>query len=404
MLTKNLLRFTKRSDRIYPHYIKPNDPETLSFVESLDKFYRQSVGYTVVDMQKKRELVFGKAPSYAKAFFKLADSSLNLEEDDADIEHARWDLIALSKELRHKVSEHPAYGYSDFQGELVAAAEKDWESLQKSFYADLAERKVIENYSPVPLPDMIHRYNCAQVQGLLMHASNLDVSMMGLKLTEKRSLVQKLKFHRLLAEIEVSGERLRMQISGPLSISDGSQGYGSRFANFFPYILNSKEWTLKAQLRLNRSDYDLVLDPKRQWKTHYQSVDRYLPAEFEKFIESFNKKGNQANSSSWVASACSDFVHLGEKSMCFPDIKLERRDKKTAFMEIFHRWHKGQLDDRLRAILEKEHQNYLLAVCSSIKLSQSAEHLLKELNRKNISIIRFRSFPSVKAVLAYLGE
>lgn len=403
MLTKNLLRFTRRSNRIYPHYIKPDDASALKFIRELSLFYGESVGQSVADLHKNRDMSFQSAPSFAKAFFKLADDSCRIGDDDGSVETLRWKLIALSKELRHRSVNTAFYEFEDFKKDLPLAAELDWADLQKVFYADLPEKRRVEAFEAQEPSEMIHRYNAAQVQGLLLHARSINVQCLGLKIAEKRSLVQKLKFHRLLAEIDVKGPELHMNISGPMSISDGSQGYGARLANYFPYLLGLPSWSLSAQVRMDRIEYSLILDSKKNWKSHYKSVDRYLPEDLESFLDSFNKRVNErAKGDQWLAVPGGDFINLGQKSFCFPDIRFERSGKKPVHMEIFHRWHKGQLSGRLSSLLAASQENYLLAVCKSIKLDPSAESVVEKLESQGIGVVRFSSFPSVRAVLSYL--
>ena len=64
-----------------------------------------------------------------------------------------------------------------FQEEFSQQEMLDFQELKASMYSDLPEYKVVKSFESIEARDLINRYNCALVQGLLLHAHSLVVEI-----------------------------------------------------------------------------------------------------------------------------------------------------------------------------------------------------------------------------------
>src|SRR5206468_545270 len=108
----------------------------------------------------------------------------------------------------------------------------------------------LKDFTPLAAEALLHRLNCAQVQGLLIYALDVRVTMVGSSLAERRRFFRCLKFQRLLSEIQEQEGAFSVSLSGPLRLFQNTQSYGIRLANFFPYILQMPKWELEAEVKL----------------------------------------------------------------------------------------------------------------------------------------------------------
>ena len=103
--------------------------------------------------------------------------------------------------------------------------------------------------------ELLHRYNCAQVQGLLLRSESLMLTLPESGPAKLRQLLKYLRFNELLAKIvrdtKKNSKTLILKIDGPLSLFVQTQKYGLNLANFFAAVLLQPKWKIDAQMRTN---------------------------------------------------------------------------------------------------------------------------------------------------------
>ncbi|MFW7378032.1 MAG: DUF790 family protein [Oligoflexus sp.] len=397
MLTKDLLKYSVRASKVHPKYVPVKDEANLEIAATLEAAFQDSVQQRYCEMKKNLSEVFSSPTPFINGLIKLLEDRCQFEEISEEVENYRWQVFHTARELRLKNSFSSRQQYAQ---ELAKNMGNDVDVVRKSLYGDLPDQRAITDFRPYGAENLLHRYNCSQIQGLILRARYLDVELGDCSLVDKRRLFQKLKFHRLLVEV-ISEQPFRMRLSGPMSIFESSLTYGMRLANFFPYILLTKNWSIKAELRIDGRDLLLDLNSKRWIRSHYPSLSGHIPEEYQKFIDLFNKRSE--NALGWQAQAADDFLHLGKQSYCFPDFKLLTVDGRRIYVELFHRWHQHQLQQRLDSLTNESSGQLLIGICKSLKTDQKTDHRLKEMMDVGIKTFKFSGFPSPRAVLAQLS-
>ncbi len=397
MLTKNLLKNTIRQGKVFPKYINPGQDEAQSLAQQMLSVFASSVGESVKELETTLKN-FNSNP-ISEGFKKLLmDSCEFSDEGFATVEEKRWQLLQRSKQIRATYQ----FARKEQFFELLAEGQ-DIKKLQECIYSDLPHNRRLTTFKSMDPEQLIHRYNAAQIQGLLLFAKKVTCKVYQLSLVEKRRLMQKIKFHGLLVDTNAfigDTEPLTFELSGPLSIYEGASTYGGRLANFFPHLLHFNKWDMVAAIKLNQKILNLELNHKKKIRSHYKALTGYIPEEFSSFMENFNSKMDGKNGS-WKVSLCNDFIHLGGNDYSFPDFVFEGSQGRKRYLELFHRWHSSAIKRRLRSVANQS-STLILGVCRSILKDIKTKEMMQQASENKIKIVTYTGFPTVKALLTYL--
>lgn len=391
MLTKELLKYRVRTGRAVPLLIEKDDKSARVSAADILMFFKESEGLTLDEIEDSMPADGPLAPAFAK----LILAKCGLYDDDAGIEDLRWRAFLAAGAMLKSGAAVSADEYR--AGVALALGVEAAEELQAQLYADLPGCKKISGIPGWEAEDLVARYNVGQVQGLLLTARSITIDMGQAKVGEKRELFRQIKFHRLLCEVDGQA----VTLSGPLSIFDQAATYGARLANFFPHVLHIGEWTLEAALHLKKRDLTLKLDHKSGLISHLPKRSGYVPEELSAFTDAFNEQ----QKGKWVIGPGEDFFHVGHESYCFPDLTITgHKSKKKVHVELFHKWHKGQLLGRLEALEKSGVSGLLVGVAKSVAQSHELAERLKSSPWFAKNGFIFAEFPTPKTVAACLSR
>lgn len=397
MLTKDHLRVRRRGSKIYPQFCDPSDQELLQMADLLVETVEDSVGLSVGDLQDNLADLSLEPESMVGGLKKLLTDRLELCEDDGSTEEFRWQVLRKAEELRHQ---DDFEALEDFEDRIARAVGLDCEAIRERFYGDLPENKTILGFQRISSEGLLHRWNCAQVQGLLLRAVSVRMTVGPLSLAEKRSFFRQLKFYRLLSQVEnlddgatdSQSSSLTIHLSGPMSLFDQAQNYGLRIAQFFPHVLHFNRYCVEAEVKWQNEVYAFKMDQSSGIQSHYKQREPYIPPELLACLDAFNEKNKGIH-----AAAGDIFVHIGRESYCFPDVTISHEQTgRQIHVELFHRWHIQQLKQRLQALGKNPLADYRFGVCRSLA-SQIDEEMKNTPLFKNQGFW-FRDFPSAKAL------
>lgn len=361
MLTKDLLRHRRRGDKVYPGFISPRDPNLLAAAEILLGAFGEAPGQEMAALEEELEGIATGPKEIIAGLTKLLFDQCAFVEDDGTAEDFRWKIFQTAEKLR---AEQEFSSREEFESVLGLALGHDSTDLKSRLYVDLPEHRKILSFECISPEALLHRYNCALVQGLLLRSAKVEIKAKKLTLAAKRRFFRALKFSRLLSLVDTEGSdsALMVQLSGPLSLFQQAQTYGMRIANFFPYVLHLDNWELEAEVKLGERHLILSLNQDCGIQSHYQKRDPYVPPELSACLNQFNDTHQGAQLA--LAEA---FVNIGRESYCFPDLMVTYKDSgRQVNFELFHRWHAGQLKGRLSALEKNPVMDLRLGVCKSL--------------------------------------
>ena len=445
MLTKELVRYQIENGHIVPQFVEPTDAALLALAEQLIAVFEDSLG-------KPRNLVLAESKEVIDAAPGIPVVKRGLEKlllDRTEFDTApNEELIAFREKLFKEASrllsgeafeDDAVYRRRVEEIARVESAPPRPEGLRAKLYADLPSCQPVLAFKTLSPARLLHRYNCAQVQGLLLHCNTLTLRLADSMTAELRQLFKYLRFHQLLSTIQKesgtgtsrtgSGESrtgdgtsrtggfcgdasrtgglsygeekefYRITVDGPLNLFYKTKRYGMNLANFFVAVLHQPEWELMAEIQLrHQPSYRLRLDASCGIKPISQQFLAYIPEDIQLFQTMLHNKTD-----AWRVTPGSHFLPLVGDFYCFPDYALVHQSGVEAAIELFHPWHQGHLIARLNTLAEHPvTTNLILGVSTELSKQPMIAAALEASTYFSAFGFTFRSVPTMGALLPIL--
>ena len=421
MLTKDLVRYHIENGHIVPQFIEPTDAALLAIAEQLIAVFEDSPG-------KPRNAVLEESKEIIDAASGILVVKRGLEKlllDRTEFDTApNEELIAFREKLFTETSRLlSGEAFEDDTAyrrrvEEIARLESELsgpEELRARLYADLPSCQPVVAFKTLSPERLLHRYNCAQVQGLLLHCNTLTLRLADSMTAELRQLFKYLRFHQLLSTIQKESgtgasrpgglsypeEKAFYQITvdGPLNLFYKTKRYGMNLANFFVAVLHQPEWELTAEIGLrHQPTYRLRLDESCGIKPISQQFLAYIPEDIQLFQTMLHNKTD-----AWRVTPGSHFLPLMGDFYCFPDYALVHQSGVEAAIELFHPWHQGHLIARLNPLAEHPAAtNLILGVSTELSKQPMLAAALEASAYFSAFGFTFRSVPTMGALLPIL--
>lgn len=403
MLTRDHLRFRRRGGFL-PAFVNPSEPKLLEFAAELLGIY-QEAAESRMRRAELEELCSSLLPGAADP--RLAAGLDKLIQDRCSFDPVRSiDYPAARRELFTAASSAltVAEGNLDAYRDVLLRGEGASDFLAADIYGDLPDNERLTGWRPFYPAELLNRYNVALVQGLLIYAEELVATVSDPNPAELRRVFKYLRFFRLLAEISRPKGKgkdgpVTLRISGPFALFANTRKYALQLASFFPALLNLQEWSLTAQIRLEGKHGALKLDQNCGLCSHYRNFSSYVPEEIRMFHRLFKEQ-----SADWQIVGESPFLDGGGQEIVFPDLSFRRKsDRRTLHLELFHRWHRGQLERRLELLERKPEIALILGVDRALADDAAWKALEAEHPALVDRLFRFRDFPGVDRVCRVLN-
>lgn len=404
MLTKSLIKFKRCGAELKPSFVDVKNRKELELAQRLINYFASAVGKSrgEIEEESKVDPVADFGLEHKAGYTKLLWDRCSFEGVDTDEGFAekRWKLLTAAEKLRQSTYFD---NYESFQETFEHIRGEDLESLGSSFYGDLPSHQNLVTFASIEPSQLLERYNVALVQGLLFHARSLAVQLTCDTLGQKRLFLQNLRFHRLLINRLVTGDagEHSFELEGPLSLFGGTKVYGQRLANFFPRLILLGEWSLEASIEMGKRGGLLRLDHSQGLKSHYREQRRYIPLEFEQFLEAFKRE-----KSGWRAGIGQELYRANASKHIVPDFCFQKAGQKV-YLELFHRWHRGELFDRVKQLklynnLPKE--RLLLGLSHHLMGQNEVKSVLEGCGALENFGFKFRDFPLPSKVISLLNK
>ena len=402
MLTKDLVRHKLRGETIEPDFIDPSDPALLEVTHALLEVFRASPGTVRESLLESTGAVVDGSPAEAvisRGFEKLLLDRTEFDTaPNEELMQLRADVFAGTADLMTAETSESEEAYRTRIGALFG---QEPDTLADLLYSDLPMQQPVVRFRDISAERLLHRYNAAQVQGLLIHSNKLQLVIGGSESARIRQLFKYLRFHQLLADIRPQGKsQFRIDIDGPLNLFFQTQKYGMALARFFPALLHQEKWQLEADIRFKgRQAYQLTLDQTCGIEPYSQQFLAYVPEEISLFRETISKRLPD-----WSVEPASGFVQLQGEYYCFPDITLIHTTGLVAELELFHPWHASHLEKRLALLDEAKEGSLLLGVSRRLLKDEAVEALLDKSPYFAKYGFLFRDMPTVDKLRPVLDQ
>jgi predicted nuclease of restriction endonuclease-like RecB superfamily len=316
----------------------------------------------------------------------------------------RWDYPgvrqALFKESGSRLAAVRDVSLEQYRTGILSAAALPDGWLEEGVYADLPENEPLAKAPAFGARQLLERYNVGLVQALLLRAEALSVVVRSPDAAAMRRLLKYVRFFRLLARLYMLTEdagAVRLEIDGPASVLAQPRAYGLQLASFFPAVVALERWELDTHVTWRTVRRRLRLTQRSGLVCHYRSFGAYVPEEIRLFHRHFRETVTD-----WSIVGNAPFLTLQGQEVVFPDLSFESAGGLLVHLELFHRWHRGQLVERLRQWAERPEMALIVGVDRALTRDAEAAAALAACGRFEQEGFLFRDYPTVKRTLACL--
>lgn len=383
MLTADLLRARRRNNWLYPRYVDIDKPQLQHIATELVRLFReahnQSPGMRRGVLQESIDDLVGAHADpllfrgLCKLLFDRCEFGVPPEPEPAQLRQ-RVFLASAKLRLRRELGHTWVEKRAELIKELAAELHLGEDQLEEGLYADLAANQRLTQFRDVEPTSLLHRYNLALAQAVLLRATHMTVELEPESVGAYRQLFQALKFRQLIHTVTQQQDgRFLIELDGPLSLFASSSRYGLAMAQFLPTLVLMPRFRLEAELRWGkeRSPCRFSLDHKRKLKSHVKERGQYVTDEQKWFEERFAKK-----SGDWEMSRCQDILQTEGGQVVIPDLQFENTsDGRVGYLEIVGFWRRGTLDARIGQLDDPKLSELVLAVSSRLAGEKKPEIL-----------------------------
>ncbi len=402
MLTGKMVRVRYARDRIVPHYIDTSDLTWVETAERLLELFRSQEGKTRGQLEDEQREAFGDDPGQLvhqglvklladrcefevssdhppeklrAAVFRAATrrrkaavlvTGLATDHDDLRTAVAVFDRVAVLQEVATELGLTP-------------------QAVDQGLFADLKSEQRLTQFKDFSAERLLQRYNVALAQAVLLRSTRVHVIVRDEPPQRYRQLLRRIKFHRLVCEVERLGPAaIQMHLDGPMSLFSATQKYGLQLAIFLPAVLLCRDFELKAELRwgTQRKLKTFLVTPGDGLVSHYPDHGMYTPPELAMFVELFRKR-----IADWELVEETELLPLGD-GLWAPDFRLVHKETGlVVLLEVLGFWRRSSAEKHLERLRQHVREPFLLAVSDQLHIDES------ELEGLPAGIHRFRNMP-----------
>lgn len=403
MLTGDLLRVRVRGRELVPALVDPARPALQEVAGSLIELFAEAVagGWKRAALDEEIHALIGDRRDH-----KLVRGLAKVLSDRAEFEvrspmppaELRAIVFRTARQAGPLALEAGPLGRPVAADVLAAVGEAlglDADTVAEALYADRREEERIVTCAVPDATWLLHRYNVALVQAVLLRASALELRLEGPSVPRVRQLFRHVKFHELIHHATRDDTALVVRLDGPGSLFKLSTRYGAQLAAFFPaLLLQDCPWSMHAEVLWTRARHrkDLRLSSADGLRSHYRDTGAYTTRTHQWFAERFEKLD-----SGWTMSDDTEPIDLGGRALVLPDVRFAK-DGRTAFLEIIGFWRRDYLERRVAWLTRYGPGNLVLAVSRRLLADKDA---LRDFPG---TVIPFAEVVPAKQVLAAIEE
>ncbi|MDQ3832283.1 MAG: DUF790 family protein [Actinomycetota bacterium] len=395
--------------KLFPHWLSPEEGRVWEIVEALIALYAEHGGKPRAQLEAELVLLEEELGPHldARRGFKILRALAKLLE-----ERARWappteaDPYTLRTRIFELAAALPEFP-STTEGLLGGGREEVLSQVTREtgvenpsalMYADRQGAQVLAGFDAPSPETLISRYNVAQIQGILYFAKDLCVDL-GEK-ADARLVFRYVKLLGLIYHLQPTQEGYRLRLDGPLSLFGGTRKYGLRLAKFFPGLLLTSPWKLRANVSWKGREAILELDSEASGLTsHYKaSADVGVDDVREAFSRAWDRAKDTGD---WKLEPGTGILPLPPlKTALVPDFALRNAASgRKVYLEILGFWSERYLVERTELLREAAKRGHRVLVAAPESLGASSETLSAATQGE---VIPFKNRLDAKSVLAAL--
>jgi predicted nuclease of restriction endonuclease-like RecB superfamily len=252
--------------------------------------------------------------------------------------------------------------------DVAARLETTPHAIDASLYADLRGSEILMRFDPLSPEGIIHRYNLALAQSVLLRAVHVKIHIEGESPLRYRAIFRAMRFHGLIHVVSGDAEAgYTILVDGPFSLFDAVQRYGLRLAMFVPSLLSCASFRLRADVLWGklRTPAFFELSSEDGLVSHLFEPNASSP-EIDTFRAAFDRL-----SSEWKVAENEHIFALPGEVVCVPDLVFTSAETgEEVYLEAFGFWSRDAVFRRVELIRKGFPARILLAVSKKLRVSE----------------------------------
>ncbi len=376
MLPSDLLLHRYNGEEIVPTRLPINERQ-LALADEVTAVFRICVGKRRLELDEQLSVLEGTETDYRikRGLAHLLTSGFCTFETVSPLEPMTLrervfsvsSPLVLGDETTLMVVEQVAESLSRELGREVTG-----EQVEEGLYADLAENQILIGFDPPPAEALLHRYNLAQVQGVLYRAAELVITAHRNDPGEYKLLFRYLKLFGLMSIIEGDPDHgYTITIDGPASLFGASTRYGVDLAKFLPALLHVSRWEMTAALSPRtlpdgrETPNRFTLNAQCGLVSHYKKGSPFDSIVEESFAAGWDKAKTE-----WRLEREVELIPL-PGSVMVPDFRLVHPDGRTFVLEIVGYWRPEYLKKKFSQVARSGRGDIILVVSERLNLENA---------------------------------
>ena len=375
MLTADLVRGTCRSGQLH---VAPLAGKQRVRAEELAAAYLEIAAAHVGSAQRELKEAFA-AVEVAAREAKLAAGLLKLIEDacefdaesEVDPRVLRSQLFLLAAAARRNHDRDRPFDRRALLEQAGGAHGIDPERVENALFSDLKSEHRLLRAAELTPAALLARYDLAQVQAVLLRAVKISARILCSSPAAYRDIFRKLKFRRLLFQIQAEPEGgYRVDIDGPFSLFESVTKYGLQLALMLPSLLAADRLSLRAELRWGKARTPVFFQLERKGAGIDDAQPR-LPDEVGTLLDAFSS-GREG----WTAQPADSVLDLPGVGLCIPDLRFTHRSGASVFLEVLGYWSRDAVWRRVEMVERGLSAKLLFAASERLRVSEQvlADH------------------------------
>ncbi|MCP4499829.1 MAG: DUF790 family protein [Deltaproteobacteria bacterium] len=306
----------------------------------------------------------------------MLDGLKKLAQDHCSFdERALFDAGAVREALFLAASKERASGFD--RAELLErvwreefAAEHSLDAFEAGLFSDLKDAHIMQKFGEIDDSELVKLWHRGQAQAIMLRADRVEVDVAPSSPKAMRTLLQFMKFHRLLFEaspvVVKTGEdaRWKLVIEGPMSMFQSTSKYGLRLALLLNALEMTGEAKLKAQVRWGKERKECTFSWESKGLEDALVLDER--EEIVKILREF--KEPQAG---WQAKVAAKILP-GVNQVVVPDIRFVHDDdaKSDVWLELLGFWSREAVIRRVDWAEANPKQHVIFAYSEKLRVSE----------------------------------
>ena len=292
-------------------------------------------------------------------------------------------LFGQASRARKALEPGQRFDPTSVRNQVAARRDLPTDELDRLLYIDLRDAHRLLSFDPLGPQALVELYELGQVQAVLLRAVRVVATVRCNSPGTYRALFHKLKFLRLLHDIERItddhewADGYRITIDGPYSLFRSVTKYGLQLAMVLPALRACNHWALQADILWgkDRKPCTFLASSAEQAGTAATASEPASlldhPEDVTALLTRFQDR-HAAGKTAWQASPSAEILALPGVGVCIPDLYFEHTGSGARiYLEVMGFWSRDAVWRRVELVERGLTEPILFAVSSRLRVSEA---------------------------------